>query len=41
MRPAVACPLSICQIHDLDRALQQGEEDAGNKVHDPFGPGKK
>ncbi|KAB5565355.1 hypothetical protein PHYPO_G00240370 [Pangasianodon hypophthalmus] len=36
-----ACPLSTCHIHDLDHLLQQGNEDAGNKVHDPFGPGKK
>ncbi|KAK3558625.1 hypothetical protein QTP86_022053 [Hemibagrus guttatus] len=35
------CSLPTCHAHALDNTFQKGDEEAGQKTHDPFGPGKK
>ncbi|KAF7702462.1 uncharacterized protein zgc:193726 [Silurus meridionalis] len=39
--PLSGCMLSTCHMHELDSRLQQGNENAGDQTHDPYGPGKK
>ncbi|XP_047676146.1 uncharacterized protein zgc:193726 [Tachysurus fulvidraco] len=35
------CILPTCHLHTVDENFQKGDEEAGERTHDPHGPGKK